>query len=71
MPASLIDQEDGVGTGRDRLGDLREMQVHRLGIAGRQDQGRALAILWADVLSQKIIDVLLVVSCAMAFRGPP
>ena len=24
------------------------MQVHRLGIAGRQDQGRALAILWAD-----------------------
>ena len=48
MPASLIDQEDGVGTGRDNLGDLREVQVHRLGIAGRQDQGCALAILWAD-----------------------
>jgi hypothetical protein len=48
VPASLIDQEDGVGAGGDDLGDLREVQVHRLGIAGRQDQGRALAILWAD-----------------------
>jgi len=48
VPASLIDQEDGVGTGRDDRGDLHEVQVHRLGIAGRQDQGRALALLWAD-----------------------
>lgn len=48
MPSSLIDQEDGVGTGRNDLSDLRQMQVHRLGIAGRQDQGRAFAILWAD-----------------------
>ena len=32
VPASLIDQEDGVGTGRDDLGDLREVQVHRLGV---------------------------------------
>jgi len=48
VPASLIDQEDGVGTGRDDLGDLREVQVHRFGVAGRQDQGRALALLWAD-----------------------
>ena len=48
VPASLIDQEDGVGTGRDDRGDLGEVQVHRLGVAGRQDQGRALALLWAD-----------------------
>ena len=48
VPTSLIDQEDGVGTGRDDLGDLREVQVHRLSIAGRQDQSRALALLWAD-----------------------
>ena len=48
VPASLIDQEDGVGTGCDDRGDLGEMQVHRFGIAGRQDQGRALALLWAD-----------------------
>jgi hypothetical protein len=34
MPACLIDQENSVCTGRNRLGDLREMQVHRLGIAG-------------------------------------
>ena len=37
-----------MGTGRDHLGDLGEVQVHRLGVAGRQDQGRALALLWAD-----------------------
>jgi hypothetical protein len=24
------------------------MQVHRLGVAGRQDQSRALALLWTD-----------------------
>jgi len=48
VPASLIDQEDGVGTGGDDCGDFREVQVHRLGIAGRQDQGCTLAILWAN-----------------------
>ena len=35
MPASLIDQEDGVAAGRDGFGDFYEMQVHRLGIASR------------------------------------
>ena len=48
VPASLIDQENGVSTRLDGLGDLREVQVHRLGVAGRQDQGRALAQLWTD-----------------------
>jgi hypothetical protein len=37
-----------MGSGRDRFGDLCKMQVHRLAIAGRQDQGRALALLGAD-----------------------
>ena len=48
MPSGLIDQEDGVVAGSDDLGDFREVQVHRLRIAGRHDQGRTLAILWAD-----------------------
>src|SRR2546430_691104 len=48
MPAGLVDQEDGVGCRRDSFGDLREVQVHGLGVTGRQDQGRALALLWAD-----------------------
>jgi hypothetical protein len=48
VPASLIDQEDGMGSGRDRFGDLCKMQVHRLAVAGRQYQGRALALLGAD-----------------------
>ena len=34
--------------GRDRFGDLRKMQVHRLAVASRQDQGCALALLGAD-----------------------
>jgi hypothetical protein len=29
MPAGLVDQEDGAG--RDDLGDLGEVQVHRFG----------------------------------------
>ena len=48
MPAGLIDQEDGVGARRDGRGDLGEVQVHRLGVAGGQDQGCALAVLRAD-----------------------
>src|ERR1039458_8489925 len=48
MPACLIDEEDGVGSWCDGLGDLREVPVHRLGVAGRQDQGRTLALLGAD-----------------------
>ena len=37
-----------MGSWCDHLGDLREVQVHRLGVASRQDQGRALALLWTD-----------------------
>ena len=37
-----------MGTRSNGFGDLEEMQVHRFGIAGRQDQGRALAIFRAD-----------------------
>jgi len=47
VPASLVDQEHGVSSWRDRLGDLEEMQVHCFGVASRQDQGRALALLGA------------------------
>jgi hypothetical protein len=48
VPACLIDQEHGVAARTDSLGDLGEMQVHRLGIAGGQDQGCAFAFLRAD-----------------------
>lgn len=48
MPSSLVDQQDGVGAGRDGRGDLREVQVHRFGVAGRQNQGSALTLLGAD-----------------------
>ena len=43
VPASLIHQQDGMGVGGDGLGYLGEMQVHRRGIAERQDETRRLA----------------------------
>jgi hypothetical protein len=48
MPSGLIDEKDGVGSWCDRLGDFHEMQVHRFGVAGGQDQSRALALFRAD-----------------------
>ena len=48
MPSGLIDEKDGVGAWCDGLGDFREMQVHRFGIAEGQDQSGALALFRAD-----------------------
>jgi hypothetical protein len=48
MPSGLIDEKDGMGSQCDGVGDFRQMQVHRLGIAGRQDQGDSLSLLRAD-----------------------
>jgi len=48
MPSGLIDEEDGVGPWCDCLGDFDQMQVHRFGVAGREDQSRALSLLRAD-----------------------
>jgi hypothetical protein len=48
MPSGLIDEKDGVGSWGDRLGDFREVQVHRFGIAEGQDQSRALALFRTD-----------------------
>ena len=46
--AGLIDQEYGVCAGRDGGGDLHQVQVHRLGVAGRQDQGCTLTLFRSD-----------------------
>ena len=37
-----------MGGGCDGRGDLREVQVHRLGVTGRQDQGCTLTLFRAD-----------------------
>ena len=55
-----------MGTGRDGLGNLREMQIHRLGVAGRQDQGRALALLGADCTEDVGGSGALITGCARA-----
>ena len=73
MPSSLIDQQDGMDTGRDGLGDLREVQVHRLGVASWQNQGRALALLGADCAEDVGGSGALIAGCARAGAalGPP
>ena len=48
MPSSLIDEDRGVRARRDLHGDLGEMQVHRLGVASRHDERRALSLFRAD-----------------------
>ena len=44
MPAGLIDQHGGVAPGATVLAILGEVQVHRLGVAGGQDQGCAFLL---------------------------
>src|SRR4051812_36357929 len=48
VPAGLIEQKYGVCAGCDGGGDLLQVQVHRLGVAGRQDQGCTLTLFRAD-----------------------
>ena len=48
MPAGLVDEQRGVGAGRDLRGDFGQMEVHRLGVAARHDERRALAVLGTD-----------------------
>ena len=48
MPSGLIDEDGGVRAGCDLRGDLGQMQVHRLGVAARHDEGGAFALLRTD-----------------------
>jgi hypothetical protein len=48
MPASLIHQQHGVGTGRDGERYFGQMERHGLGVAEGQDQTGAFAVFRAD-----------------------
>ena len=48
MPPGLIKDEDGMCAWRYCGGDLGKVQVHRLDVAGGQDEGRTLALPGAD-----------------------
>ena len=48
VPSGPVHQHDPMGSGSHGLCDLRQVQAHRLRVASRQDQGRALTLLWAD-----------------------
>ena len=43
MPSGLIHEQNGVSVGLDGNGDLLEVQRHRLGVTGRQDEAGSLA----------------------------
>lgn len=47
VPASLIEQQHGVRTGRDGAADFVEMSLHRVGIGIGHDDGRADVACWA------------------------
>ena len=44
----MVEDEHGVFAGGDLGGDLGEVQVHRLGVAGGQDECGSLAVAGAD-----------------------
>ena len=48
MPPCLIEDEHGMGAGRDVEGDLCQMHSHRLAVAPGHDDGGALAFSRAD-----------------------
>jgi hypothetical protein len=45
MPAGLIEQEDGVLSRGDLIGDFGQVKAHRLGVARWQNQRRAFTLL--------------------------
>jgi hypothetical protein len=73
VPASLIDQKHRVSTSRDGLGDLDEVQIHRLGIASGQNEGSALSLLRTDCTEDIGGGGTLVTGCVRtgAAFGPP
>ncbi len=48
MPPGLVDEKGGVSAWADLGRDFVEMPLHRLGVAARQDEGRADAALGTD-----------------------
>jgi len=52
MPPGLIEHDHRVGARCDRLGNFREMERHRGGVAFRQDQPGGLALGGADGAEQ-------------------
>ena len=50
VPSGSVEHQDGMGAGIDGEADLFEVCRHRRGVAARQDEGGALALLGADRL---------------------
>ena len=48
VPSGLVEEEHGMPAGGDLGGDLGEVQVHRLDVAGGQDESSTFAFLRAD-----------------------
>jgi hypothetical protein len=70
VPACLIDQKHRMSARRDGLGDLGEVQIHGFRIAGGQDEGCALSLLWTDRAEDIGGSGPLIAGC-MRTRAPP
>jgi hypothetical protein len=71
LSAGLVDKKNSVGGGLNGCGDLREVQVHRFGIAGRQDERCAFALLRANRTEDVGGGGTLVTRCAWAGAASP
>ena len=66
VPSGLIEQQHGMLAGADHDADFGQVQVHRRGVAQRQDQRGALALVRADGAE----DVGRRVALVLQRRGP-
>jgi hypothetical protein len=70
VPAGLIDDQDGMSAGIDGGADFRQMGVHRFGVAPRQDEADALALLRTDCAENIGRFGTLIVRCAGPCSAP-
>jgi hypothetical protein len=68
MPPGLIEQHHRVFAGRDQAGYLRQVQVHRRGVAEGQDQSGSLAVFGTDSAEDIVGGGALILGCCRA--GP-
>ena len=73
MPAGLVEDDDGVSSFLDGLGDLCQMQAHGFRITAGQDQARSLTFSRTDGTEEEGRAGALVTRCRgpAATFGPP
>jgi len=73
MPASLIQDQNRVGAGRDPCGNLVEIKLHGFSVAERQNEGGAASVFRADRAEQigRLGALIVRGAGTRALPGPP